>query len=110
MKRLSITLATLVTLALASHAQAWDAAKGAEKAKQVCAACHGEKGTEAKVPGAPILAGQYRDYLQQALRDYKSGKRKNAIMSGQVQGLNEDDMRNLAAYYASQPGPLKVVR
>lgn len=102
--------ATVLALGLATGAHAWDAAKGAEKAKQVCAACHGEKGTEAKVPGAAILAGQYRDYLYHSLRDYKTGKRKNAIMAGQAQPLTDDEMRNLAAYYASQEGPLKVVR
>jgi cytochrome c553 len=94
----------------AVNAYAWDANKGAEKAKQVCAACHGEKGTEAKVPGAAILAGQHRDYLYHSLRDYKTGKRKNAIMSGQAQPLTDEEMRNLAAFYASQDGPLKVVR
>jgi cytochrome c553 len=102
--------AILLGLGLATGASAYDASKGAEKAKQVCAACHGEKGTESKVPGAAILAGQYRDYLYQALRDYKSGKRKNAIMSGQAQALSDAEMRDLAAYYASQDGPLKVIR
>jgi cytochrome c553 len=101
---------TVLALGLAAHAHAWDADKGAEKAKQVCAACHGETGTEAKVPGAAILAGQYRDYLYHSLLDYKTGKRKNAIMSGQAQALSDADMRNLAAYYARQSGPLKVVR
>jgi cytochrome c553 len=100
----------VVAAGFAFNAHAWDAAKGGEKAKQVCAACHGEKGTEAKVPGAAILAGQHRDYLYHSLRDYKTGKRKNAIMNGQAQSLSDEEMRNLAAFYASQDGPLKVVR
>ena len=102
--------ATILALGLATGAHAYDAAKGAEKAKQVCAACHGEKGNEAKVPGAAIIAGQHRDYLYHSLRDYKTGKRKNAIMNGQAEPLTDDDMRNLAAFFAAQDGPLKVVR
>ena len=104
-----IVIAAL-SLGVACGANAADAAKGAEKAKQVCAACHGETGNEAKVPGAAKIAGQYQDYLYQALRDYKTGKRKNAIMSGQAQALSDDDMRNLAAFYSRQEGSLKVVR
>jgi cytochrome c553 len=109
MKTLHIVIAAL-SLGVAGGANAADAAKGAEKAKQVCAACHGETGNEAKVPGAAKLAGQYQDYLYQALRDYKTGKRKNAIMAGQAQALTDADMRNLAAFYAAQQGSLKVVR
>jgi len=109
MKSIQFIIAAL-SLGFACGASAADAAKGGEKAKQVCAACHGDTGNEAKVPGAAKIAGQYQDYLYQALRDYKTGKRKNAIMSGQAQALTDADMRNLAAYYAAQQGSLKVVR
>jgi cytochrome c553 len=109
MKTIQIVIAAL-SLGLACGVHAADASKGAEKAKQVCSACHGDTGNEAKVPGAAKIAGQYSDYLYQALRDYKTGKRKNAIMSGQAQALSDDDMRNLAAYYSAQQGSLKVVR
>ena len=51
-----------------------------------------------------MLAGQYADYLAKSLRDYKSGKRKNAIMGGQAQGLSPADIADLSAYYASLPG------
>ena len=106
-----IRIATIVVaLAAAANVHAADAAKGAEKAKQVCSACHGDTGNEAKVPGAAKLAGQHADYLYVALRDYKTGKRKNAIMSGQAKTLSDADMRDLAAFYAAQTGSLTVVR
>jgi len=50
----------------------------------------------------PNLAGQYPDYLEAALKHYKSGKRKNAIMQGQVANLEPKAMMDLAAYFASQ--------
>ena len=76
----------------------------AGKAKSAaCAACHGEDGVST-VPSFPKLAGQHRDYLVQALKDYKSGKRKNPIMAGQVGNLSDEDMADLAAYFAAQKG------
>ena len=54
-------------------------------------------------PDYPKLAGQYPDYLAKALRDYKSGARKNPIMAGFAAALTKKDIDNLAAYYASQP-------
>lgn len=94
----------LPALALAS-AQAL--AKGnpeAGKAKSTpCQACHGPVGISAS-PEFPHLAGQHADYLYVALRHYKLGKRKNAIMAGQVTNLSDADMRDLAAFYAAQRG------
>ena len=75
---------------------------GKAKAKEVCAACHGEDGNSANAE-YPKLAGQHRDYLAKALRDYKSGLRKNAVMAGFATALSKDDIENLAAYYGSQP-------
>ncbi len=51
-------------------------------------------------PDFPKLGGQHRDYLAKALRDYKSGQRKNPIMAGFAQALSKQDIENLAAYYA----------
>ena len=56
--------------------------------------------------GMPRLAGQHRDYLAKALRDYKAAQRKNAIMEGFAAALTKDDIENLAAYYAAQPAVL----
>lgn len=72
-------------------------------AAAVCTACHGTDGQPVG-PEYPNLAGQHADYLVQALRDYKSGKRKNAIMSGIVGALADKDMESIAQFYASQTG------
>jgi cytochrome c553 len=58
------------------------------------------------VPDYPKLAGQYPDYLAKALRDYKSGARKNPIMAGFAQPLSDKDIVDLAAYFAAQPSVL----
>jgi cytochrome c553 len=86
-------------------ASAADLAAGKEKA-QACAACHGADGNKSVDPSYPKLAGQHEAFLLRALMDYKSGSRKNAIMSAQAAGLSKKDMQNLAAYFASLPGEL----
>jgi cytochrome c553 len=76
-----------------------DLKAGRQKALQ-CQACHGLDGV-AKIPNAPNLAGQNEQYLLKALDDFKSGTRKNEMMSLVVPGLSVDDIANLAAYYAA---------
>jgi cytochrome c553 len=71
----------------------------------VCVTCHGSDGVGI-APNYPILAGQHRDYLEQALRDYKSGKRKNAIMAGIVGQMKDEDIPVIAAFFAKQNSPL----
>jgi cytochrome c553 len=88
---------------------AGDAASGKQKS-QSCAACHGADGNTPTGPDFPRLAGQHYDYLLKALRDYKSGSRKNPIMGGQARGLTTQDMADLAAYFSSQKGALHVIR
>lgn len=102
----TFTAAAIVALAIAP-ADARDIAAGAAKAAGVCASCHGKDGNN-DAPDFPKLAGQYEDYLVKALRDYKSGERNNAIMKGFAAALTDRDIRNLAAYYASQRGTLRV--
>lgn len=85
-----------------------DVAAGKKKAKE-CASCHGEDGNSVAGSGFPRLAGQYEDYLIKALKEYKSGARKNALMGGIASVLSESDMTNLSAYYASQRTGLIVV-
>ncbi|MCB1734190.1 MAG: cytochrome c [Gammaproteobacteria bacterium] len=80
-----------------------DAAAGKTKSA-TCAGCHGADGNSAAGAGFPRLAGQYPDYLVQALKAYKSGERKNPIMSGFAAGLTDADINDLAAYFASQKG------
>lgn len=76
-----------------------DLAAGKAKAGQ-CAVCHGPRGI-ATLPDAPNLAGQNEIYLAKALRDFKSGARKNEMMNMMADGLSEQDIDNLAAYYQS---------
>jgi cytochrome c553 len=75
-----------------------------------CAACHGENGlgVEATMdPKPPVLAGQHIDYLEQALTTYRNGRRKNVVMDSMAQLLkSEEDVKIVAAYFASQPSPL----
>jgi len=98
-------------LALGGAAQAaGNAAAGKEKAAQVCAACHGHTGAKPTAPENPILAGQHYDYLVRALRDYKSGKRGNAVMKGFAASLSRKDIEDLAAWFASQDSGLHTQR
>ena len=104
-----IILIALATVFATPAVAAGDVASGREKAK-TCAACHGPDGNAPISPDFPRLAGQHYDYLLKALRDYKSGARKNPIMAGQVVNLKPRDMADLAAFYANQKGALHVVR
>lgn len=83
-----------------------DAAAGKEKA-ETCAACHGLEGASPNTM-YPMLASQYADYLEHALRAYKSGQRNNPIMSTLAAPLTEDDIEDLAAWFASQQDGLVV--
>jgi cytochrome c553 len=79
---------------------AGDAAAGEAKAA-VCVACHGPMGNSIN-PVWPSLAGQHPEYIYKQLMDFKSGARVNDMMSPQVLTLEEQDFRNLAAYFAGQ--------
>src|SRR3546814_17357739 len=57
-------------------------------------------------PTYPVLAGQYMNYLERALLEYKTGDRKNPIMAAQAASLSEDDIKALATYFAEQESPL----
>lgn len=85
-----------------------DLAKGQATAA-TCMACHTADGTRG-APANPILQGQHPEYLAKQLHEFKSGKRKNAIMQGMAAPLSDDDIRNVAAFYASKeakPGAAK---
>ena len=106
MTRMQATLLAIVVALTPVLAFGADLVAGQEKVKQVCAACHGQDGNS-QSSDYPKLGGQYPDYLAKALRDYKSGARKNPIMGAMAQPLTPQDIENMAAYYAQQPGPLK---
>lgn len=77
-----------------------DPKAGGQKAA-MCASCHGEDGNSENT-AYPRLAGQYESYLIKVLTEYKSGERANPMMMGFASTLSHDDIRNIAAYYASQ--------
>lgn len=103
-----LALVAVCTGLIPVPALAADLAAGQTKAKDVCQACHGMDGNST-LPDYPKLGGQYPDYLAKALRDYKSGARKNPIMAGFAATLSAKDIDNVAAYYSSQP-PVVVTR
>lgn len=103
MKKLFVAAA--LSLGLASLAQAstmpkGDAAAGEAKAA-ACAACHGADGNS-MAPTFPRLAGQGARYTYKQLQDFKAGLRVNATMQGMAFGLTEQDMADIAAFYAKQ--------
>jgi cytochrome c553 len=97
-------------------APAQDVAAGKAKAVS-CAPCHGATGNSTS-SDYPILAGQTARYLFLELRDFKEGRRTQAVMQPLAQGLSPQDMTDLAAYFAAQtptsttfkPDPAKVAR
>lgn len=96
--------------ALATAVHADEIAEGRQKAEEICAACHGKDGNTPIDPTYPRIAGQHRDYLEHSLLDYRADRRKNLIMGPQAKMLSRQDIRNLAAYYASLPGTLENKR
>ncbi len=85
-----------------------DAAAGKIKSA-TCVACHGSDG-KSQIPIYPRLAGQYEDYLRKALTDYQSGARQNPIMKSLTAPLSTQDIADLSAWFASQPGGLVTVQ
>ena len=91
-----------------------DLAKGQQIAAGVCAGCHGPDGNS-PIPVNPILAGQVPEYLAKQLMEFKSvdGKpaaRANPIMAGMAMMVPPEDVKSVAAYFASQtpkPAPVK---
>lgn len=101
-----------LTLSISAHAAATSPEKKAEApvpevksaetlVSTVCSACHGTDGNSA-ITTNPKLAGQHPEYLVKQLTEFKAGKRANAVMSGMAAMLSDEDMKNLAAYFASQ--------
>jgi cytochrome c553 len=121
---LPITMVLAVMVAMSAHAQKTDATVAAAKPaafvdlrKQpviagnaqagagksaVCAACHGAQGV-AIAPNFPNLAAQSATYLYVQLKEFKQGERNDPVMTGQAAPLSDEDMRDLASYYASLP-------
>ena len=86
----------------AKGATAGDAAKGSQK-NQMCTGCHGIEGWRTAYPEVyrvPRIGGQHEAYLVKALQEYKSGERKHPSMRAIAASLSDQDMTDLAAYYA----------
>ena len=107
LSRLLVLTLVLATVGLINPASAADLAAGKAKATEICLACHGAEGNST-VADFPKLGGQHPDYLAKALRDYKSGQRKNPIIAGFASALSKQDIENLAAYYAAQPATVSI--
>ncbi|MEQ1511740.1 MAG: c-type cytochrome [Lysobacteraceae bacterium] len=79
---------------------------------QACVDCHGAGGAKPIDPTYPLLAGQYQDYLFHTIQQYRDGGREHALMNSQIKGaaesgkLDDQGIADLAAYFASQAGPL----
>ncbi|NIF76039.1 c-type cytochrome [Paraburkholderia sp. Cy-641] len=92
-----------VTPQLLAGATASSIGRGATLALR-CTMCHGERGMSGA--NSPNLAGQYAIVVYKQLRDFQSGARTNAVMLPMTLNLSDQDMRDLAAYYASLPRPV----
>jgi len=102
MSRILPAVLAVVAAIAAGPAAAADVEAGKKKAQEVCAACHNMDGIST-IADYPKLAGQYPEYMAKALRDYKSGARKNPIMAGMAAGLTQKDIDDVSAYFASLP-------
>ncbi|QDZ28562.1 cytochrome c [Noviherbaspirillum sp. UKPF54] len=102
------TFALLALAGIASFAAAADVAGNADAAKNkvaMCIGCHGIPGYKATFPEVyqvPMIGGQSAKYIESALNQYKKGDRKNPSMRGIAAGLSDQDIADVAAYYAQQ--------
>jgi cytochrome c553 len=103
--KISSFFALICATGFSSIALAADIAAGEKKAAEVCAACHGKDGNAA-TDQYPKIGGQHKDYLAHALKGYKEGTRKNAIMAGFAAALTKQDIENLSLYYSKQSSVL----
>ena len=101
MKKIMLSACCLL-LAASLPAQGSETGEIQMKTK-ACVQCHGPDGNSPS-PEFPRIAGQHQDYLAKALRDYKSGVRKNAIMAPMVANLTARDIEEIAQYYSKQKG------
>jgi cytochrome c553 len=97
-------LASLSALAFAALLPAAAPAQTIEEKASLCAGCHGENGVPQQA-NTPVIWGQQQGYLYLELRDFKSGTRKNDIMTPLAQSLEREDMQQLALYFSQKPWP-----
>ena len=102
-------LGVLMALLVCQTASAQSSAERGKAKSKTCAACHGADGNSID-PQYPRLAGQYNLYLQQALHEYKDGRRKNAIMVGFAGALSDQDIEDISEFYATLPGKMRTLQ
>lgn len=102
-------LALSAVLLVSPVSQAADVAAGRAKAEAVCAACHGAQGVSVS-DAIPHLAAQRAAYLEGQLKAFKEGNRKNPLMNAIAAQLSADDIANVAAHFAAQPGAVAGAR
>jgi len=105
MKNPTRTAALLVTVALAWGNAAYAAggnAKNGESIAANCAACHGHDGNHTTAQTIPKLAQQLESYIVKQLHDFKSGDRKNSIMSSMASTVSDQGVKDVAAWFSSQ--------
>ena len=105
MKKLFALCALAGVASLASAAEIVGDAKRAEHKVEMCIGCHGIPGYKASFPEVyqvPMLGGQSAKYIENALNAYKKGERKHPTMRGIAASLSDQDIADVAAYYAQQ--------
>lgn len=103
MKKYVVAAVSGVVFFFSGQGIAADIEAGKRKADTICASCHGPDGNS-PAPNFPKIAGQPRTYIEKALKDYKTGERKDPIMAGIAAALSEEDIENLAFFYSTQSG------
>ena len=101
----ALFLALLVSAGGATAALAKGDAESGRRLSRECFACHGQDGYSPS-PINPKIGGQHERYLFLALREYRDGGRAHSLMRGSVLGRSDQDLEDIAAYYAAQPGYL----
>ena len=110
----AVAVALVAPAAVAQGVVKGDPAKAQPIVTQVCVACHAVDGNSA-IPANPNLAGQHPEYTYKQLRNFKSqggkpAERSNGVMAGMVANLSDDDMKNLAVYFAAQKPKSQAAR
>lgn len=100
MKKLLVSVSIAMAFSAGVVLADGDAAAGKVKSA-LCIACHGVDGNSAN-PIWPKLAGQHQTYIKKQIQDFKSGARKDPLMSAQAAPLSDEDIANLSAYFTSQ--------
>ena len=104
---IKITAVAAIAAVLNAPAQAQGAQPNIESKAQMCNACHGQNGVPLDPKTMPIIWGQQVYYMAKSLHDYKTGEREHPVMSAIARGLQLNELRPMAAYFAAKPWPAK---